>query len=41
MKSRDIKGFAFTVSAILGLLFLIVLWSYRSKEIIGWFRWNS
>jgi hypothetical protein len=38
MKSRDIKGYAVTVGAVLGLLFLIVLWSYRAKEIIGWFR---
>jgi hypothetical protein len=38
MKSRVIKGSAVTVGAILGLLFLIVLWGYRAKEIIGWFR---
>jgi hypothetical protein len=38
MKSRDSKGYAVTVGAILGLLLLIVLWSYRAKEIIGWFR---
>ncbi len=38
MKSGDIRGYAVTVGAILGLLFLIVLWSYRAKEIIGWFR---
>jgi hypothetical protein len=38
MNSRDLKGYAVTFGAILGLLFLIVLWSYRAKEIIGWFR---
>jgi hypothetical protein len=38
MKSRDIKGYAVTVGAILGLLFLIVLWSDRAREIMGWFR---
>jgi len=38
MKSRDIKGYAATVGAILALLFLIVLWICRAKEIIGWLR---
>jgi hypothetical protein len=38
MMPRDIRGYAITIGAILALLFLIVLWSYRAKEIIGWFR---
>lgn len=38
MNSRDLQGYAVTLGAILGLLFLIVLWSYRAKEVIGWSR---
>jgi len=38
MNSRDAKGHMITVVALLGILFLIVLWAMRIHKIIGWFQ---